>query len=686
MSENLIGELKRRKVFKVGAAYLVVAWLAVQGASIGFPAFEAPAWALRIFILVALLGFPVALVMAWVFESTPEGVAFDPVKTGTKRILAIAVVLSALALAWYFKGQPAYRAGDADVGAAFSREQSRPKAAPTINEHSIAVLPFENLSDAKANEYFVSGMQDMILTSLSKLRDLKVISRTSTEKYASRPENLKQVAAELGVAYILEGSVQRAGDQVLINLQLIDARSDTHLWAESFDRKVEDVFSVEREVAGLVADALRTTLLPAERANLGAAPTANQVAYDLFLRAEFSYRKYGDSQEEPLLREAIAHYEQAVAADPGFALAHAHLSLARARLYWDGGGTGEPRRLLAEQTRAAAEAAKRLSPELPDADLALADYQYRIGLDYPGALAAYDAVLARQARNPLALQGRAWALRRLGRYDEAIAAFSAATLVDPRDNLPFTDRGLTNFLAGYLDQAEADFRRALSLNPEDVAAARRLGELLFYRDGDIDGALRLLRPGTRNGEGDRVLLLARQRKYDEALAVIDRAAATGVLGDDAQPLRATVLRQAGRLAEARAAVKPLLPELRATVAALPANSGGGQAARYRLASAEGTLGNTQAALEQIAKALATLPPERDLANGSIGLGDAAAAYAQLGRLDLALPVLARIRQLKGTDMQTSAATLRLTPVWDPYRTDPRFQAELARFEARAKRG
>jgi TolB-like protein/Flp pilus assembly protein TadD len=676
VSGNLIDELKRRKVFKVGAAYLVVAWLAVQGASIGFPAFEAPPWALRVFILVMLLGFPVALVMAWVFESTPEGVAFDPVRKGTKRMVAVAVVLAALALAWYFKGQPAYRAAEAEAG-------PRPKATATVSEQSIAVLPFENLSDAKGNEYFVSGMQDMILTSLYKLRDLKVISRTSTEKYASRPDNLRKVAAELGVAYILEGSVQRQGDQVLINLQLIDARSDSHVWAENFDRKIEDVFTVEKEVAGLVAEALRTTLLPAAREGLGAAPTANPQAYDLFLRGQYEYNRYSMvAVGTESLRQAATHFEQAIAADPGFALAYARLSSTQAMRYWEGRLDKADRQALAESALHAAQKAKQLAPNLPEADLAMAEYQYRIQLDYPRALASYDAVLARQPRSQQALTFRAFTLRRLGRFDEAIASLSAAMELDPRDGFPVTERGLTHWFAGHLGQAEADFRRAISLNPEDEQAANRLSRLLLFRDGDTAAAMQALGSDEKTNVGQRVVLLVDARKFDEALALIDRAEAAGVGNEELAEQRAGVLDYAGRKDEARAIVKSKIADLRAAVAALPNNSGSGQGERHLLARAERILGNEDAALALVAEALVRLPVEKDPANGATNLGRAASFYASLGRLDLALPLLARIRALPGTDLTTSAAILRLDPDFDPVRADPRFQREVALFAAK----
>jgi TolB-like protein/Tfp pilus assembly protein PilF len=677
---NLFDELKRRKVFKVGAAYLVVAWLAVQVASIAFPAFDAPPWVLRVFMLVALLGFPVSVVMAWVFEATPEGVQVDPVRTGTKRVVGAAMVLAMLVLAWYFKDQ-AGTAGAA--GGRDPQEKSRLAAAPTASEHSIAVLPFENLSDAKANEYFVSGMQDMILTSLYKLRDLKVISRTSTEKYASRPENLRQVAAELGVAYILEGSVQRDGDHVLINLQLIDARSDSHVWAETFEREVQSVFTVEKEVAGLVAEALRTTLLPAARAGLGAAPTGNPAAYDFFLRAEFEYRRYNVANSLPdSLNQAIAHYEQAVAADPGFALAYAKLASARALKYWDGRLGDDSRQGLAAKVLAAATKAKKLAPELPEADLAMGDYQYRVQLDYQAAIAAYEAVLARQPRNQTALTFHGFALRRFGRWDDAIASFTAAMDVDPRDSMPCSERALTEFFAGYLDRAEADFRRAINLNPDEEQASARLGQLQVYRTGDAARALQTVR-GEHDANVDmQVVLLTFQKKYDEALALVDQATADGRLGEDAPEARAGVLWRAGRIDEARATLQPRIAALRAEVAALPINSGQGQGARHRLARAEQILGNDAAALVQVAQALQQLPMAKDPANGAINLGRAAAAYASLGRLDLSLPLLERIRALDGTDLYTSAASLRIDPDYDTVRTDPRFQAEVARFAAK----
>jgi len=474
---------------------------------------------------------------------------------------------------------------------------------------------------------------------------------------------------------------------VLINLQLIDARSDTHVWADAFERDVQSVFTVEKEVAGVVADALRTTLLPAAQAGLGSAPTRNAAAYDLFLRAEYEYHRYNVANSLPdSLFQAIEHYEQAVAADPDFALAYARLASARALKYWDGRLGDDTREGLAAKVLAAAKRAKELSPDLPEADLAMGDYQYRVQLDYMAAVAAYEAVLARQPRNQTALIFHGFALRRFGRWDDAIASFSAAMDVDPRDSMPCSERGLTHYFAGHLDQAEADFRRATMLNPDEEQAAARLGQLLVYRTGDIEAALKAVRAGRGANVDMQVVLLTFQKKYDEALSVIEQAKADGRLREEAPEMQAGVLWRAGRIDEARAVLQPRIAAMREEVAALPVNSGQGQGARYRLATAEQILGNEAAALSQVEQALEQLPIAKDPANGAINLGRAAGAYASLGRLDLALPLLARVRALDGTDLYTSAATLRIDPDYDKFRADPRFQAEVAAFAARdAKR-
>jgi TolB-like protein len=273
-------ELKRRNVYKVAIAYAVVAWLLMQVASQIFPFFDIPSWGVRLVVLLLIIGFPVALILAWAFELTPEGIKraedvnlSESVRRKTGRKLdffIIAVLLLVIAVLIF--------------------QRLHPKVSPAVSsapEKSIAVLPFDNLSEEKANAYFADGIQDEILTKLAGVGDLKVISRKSTAKYKSTPEDLKTVARELGVATVLEGSVQRAGDRVRVNVQLLDAHADMHLWAKSYDRDLKDVFAVESEVAQEIADALRAKLSPSQSNALATAPTHDPEAYDLFLKGEY---------------------------------------------------------------------------------------------------------------------------------------------------------------------------------------------------------------------------------------------------------------------------------------------------------------------------------------------------------------------------------------------------------------
>src|SRR5206468_11173590 len=283
---TLLTELKRRKVYRVAVAYAIVAWLLIQAASILFPTFEAPPWVMIVFVTAVILGFPVALILAWAFELTPEGIRRSEeippresktAKLGSKwtTIMVAAAVLAAALLAFQFART--HKPATAELP-----KQTAPTAAL---DKSVAVLPFENLSSDKENAFFAQGIQDEIITTLSKISGLRVISRTSTANYKSEPENLPEIARELRVANILEGSVQKSGDRAHINVQLIQADTDAHLWAQSYDRELTDIFAVEAEVAKRVADSLSATLSPQEKARVETKPTDNADAYVLYLRA-----------------------------------------------------------------------------------------------------------------------------------------------------------------------------------------------------------------------------------------------------------------------------------------------------------------------------------------------------------------------------------------------------------------
>src|SRR6267143_5403211 len=329
---TFLTELKRRKVYRVAVAYAIVAWLLIQAASILFPTFEAPPWVMKVFVTAVILGLPVALILAWAFELTPEGIrreeevapreSKEP-KAGRKwtAIIVAAAVLAAALLAFQF----------ARTRKPATAELPKQTAPAGNTDKSVAVLPFENLSSDKENAFFAQGIQDEIITTLSRIGGLRVISRTSTARYSSAPENLPEIARQLRVSNVLEGSVQKAGDRVHINVQLIRANDDAHLWAQSYDRQLTDIFGVEAEVAKSIADSLQATLSPQEKARVETKPTTNADAYVLYLRAR-DYQTRPDNLLQDF-KAAIDLYEQAIKLDPNFALAHARLSAAMSNVY-----------------------------------------------------------------------------------------------------------------------------------------------------------------------------------------------------------------------------------------------------------------------------------------------------------------------------------------------------------------
>src|ERR1700726_449586 len=330
-------ELKRRNVYKVAVAYAVVAWLLIQVATQVFPFFEVPNWAVRLVVLLIIIGFPIALVIAWAFELTPEGLkrtevadAAPAAPSRSRAWIYVVLIAGALSAGLFFLGRFTVSSGT-----------PRQSEAATVSNKSIAVLPFDNLSRDPDNAYFASGIQDEIITRLAKIADLKVISRTSTQQYHSQPGNLSEIAKQLGVANILEGSVQKAADQVRVNVQLIQVASDSHLWADTYDRKLVDIFAVESEMAKAIADSLQAKLTGGEQQALAVKPTNNSEAYDAYLRGlAFEARAFSPSDSA----KVVGFYERAVQLDPAFSLAWARLSRANAQVYFNSIDTTPARR------------------------------------------------------------------------------------------------------------------------------------------------------------------------------------------------------------------------------------------------------------------------------------------------------------------------------------------------------
>jgi TolB-like protein len=419
---SLLNELKRRNVIRMAGLYLVGAWLIVQVAGTVLPMFGAPAWMPRTVVLLLVIGFVPALIFAWVFELTPEGLKRDAdvppeqsiAKQTAQRMEHVMVVLLLVAVG-YFCVDKFVLAPKRQAEAVAAEGRSHSEAA--AHGKSIAVLPFENLSEDKSNGFFADGIQDQVLTSLAKIGELKVISRTSTQKYAARPENLSQIARELGVEHILEGSVQRAGNQVRINVQLIEAATDSHLWAETYDRKLEDVFAVQSEVAQNIAQALAAKLSRGEREAISTKPTEVPAAYEAYLRGRALVAHVAQTPREG--QELLAPFREAVRLDPKFALAWAELARWCFLISWGGlDPTGE---LNGEGTRAL-ERAVALAPDLPQAELARGVRMYYVDHDFSGALAVMRSLTTRLPNDAGVWLNVGYLSRRLGLFDESRGA------------------------------------------------------------------------------------------------------------------------------------------------------------------------------------------------------------------------------------------------------------------------
>src|SRR5437867_5556751 len=453
--KNFFGELKRRNVYKVAIAYAVISWLLVQAGSILFPTFEAPGWVMKAFVTMIAAGFPIALVIAWAFEMTPEGMKrtadvspdeFIPQWSKRKfATLIVGLVVIAGGLLIFQLWRTRYVS-----------------MTPSVPEKSIAVLPFENLSEEKANAYFAEGIQGEILTKLAGIGDLKVISRSSTAKYKSKPENLKTLAREVGVATVLEGSVQRTGDRVRVNVQLLDARIDTHLWAKSYDRDLKDIFAVESEVAQEIADTLRAKLSPSQSKALAAAPTRDTEAYDLFLKGEYQERQAESAENGELFDRAETFYRQAVARDPSFALAYARLAYSRLnRHYFINRLTSAQ----LEEVKSNIERALAIAPESPEAHLALGVFHYWGRRDYDSALRELDRAIELQPSNSDSRTYRGAIYRRRGDWRRSLAEFERVLELYPRDSLSLTELGNTYLWLRRWSEAEHALTRGLALDP-----------------------------------------------------------------------------------------------------------------------------------------------------------------------------------------------------------------------------
>ena len=555
------------------------------------------------------------------------------------------------------------------------------QATPATNDKSIAVLPFENLSADKENAYFASGMRDMILTKLSAIGTLKVISRTSTEKYASHPDDLKAVALQLGVATILEGSVQKSGNQVLINAQLIDARTDNHLWAEAYPRSLDNVFGVEGEVAQSVADALKAKLTPAQTVIVSTVPTHDREAYDLYLRANAYFNRANDQEALAVkdVPQAIDLYQKALEKDPGFALDAAALSRARIYLYWKEADKSEAQLAAA---KAAAEQALALQPDLGEGHMALGLYHYWGHRDYVQALQQFE--LARRTMpNNAELEGYfAYIARRQGRWSDAIAGMQRAALLDPRSSEFLDGLALTYSDLRRYEEADSTYARAESVtqNPAEERITRAANVVRWKGDlAPARAALGALKVGsddyTANAQNFFELDWL-SRDYAAAAIVAENASDADWNGP-----RRLSLAQAYQAAGDKAKARPLYMEVRTQMQAALRQRPDDADLHMDLSYAAAGLGLKDEAISEGRKATTLMSVGLDAGSGPSYLEQLTELYVRVGEYDQAINLLQKLLAMPTSGSAISPALLKLDPIWDPLRKDPRFQKLIADSKA-----
>ena len=683
---NFFSELKRRNVYKVAAAYAVFAWLLVQAASIVLPTFGAPGWAMQALLIALAFGFPITAVLAWAFEITDEGIKrtgeVAPNESGTRargrKLVGVTAALAVLAGGlfafqhWGFRNAQTPSPGGPGAAAA--------PAQPTAN--SIAVLPFRNLSEEKVNAFFAFGIQDEIITALAKISGLKVTSRTSAGQYESSPKNLSQVARELRVANILEGSVQKAGERVHINVQLIRADTDEHLWAQSYDRALTDIFSVEAEVAQSVASSLKAALSPEEKARVEARPTNNAEAYLLYLRGrEYQTRPTGLLQD---YQTAAELYTRAIALDPAFALAHARLATTLAYTYLNFQPTDEIKR----RARAEAESALKLQPESGEGHVAYGLCLYWTEKDYAAALQQLEIARKLQPNDAEIDYFTGAIRRRQGHWSEAVANMERASARDPRNSLFAREVLLTRWMVRDWAGAARGGDRAVALAPDLPLLKVERSYVDIWARGDLEPLNRALAaiPAGIDPDGEVTLahwdaaLLARD--FSTAERVVTAASSETLLTPFGTPLPKTYLLGCIALAQvdqakAESLFNAALPSMETDARTFPLDA----FRQAQLGLLYAFLGRKEDALRQGRRAVEILPESKDAFYGSCLSGLLALICARTGEVDEALRLVEHLLTIPGPvsqvfDGSMTINDLRLRWPWDSLRDHPRFRQLL----------
>ncbi len=510
--DTFFAELKRRNVYKVAVAYAVAGWALSQGIAQVFPVFDVPNWVIRSIVVLIIIGLPIALVLAWMFEITPQGIkstetadAMPGMARQKKHTWIYVVVIGGLvSIGLFFLGR--YSAG------------SRAVSTGSISNKSIAVLPFDNLSRDPDNAYFAEGVQDEILTRLAKVADLKVISRTSTQHFKSAPENLPQIAKQLGVTNILEGSVQKAADQVRVNVQLINAITDAHVWADTYDRKLTDIFAVESEIAKNIAETLQARLSGSEKSSIAKTPTVNPEAYELYLKGRFFWNKRTGTD----LRKAIDYFNQAIAKDPNYALAY--VGLADSYLLLSSYAAVSPAESL-PPARSALKKALELDDSLAEAHASFG-LLTTLELDLHRALDELKRAVELKPNYATAHHWLALAHLTLAQFDSAISEAKRAIELDPLSLVINADTSWIYFSARRYDEAEAQVRKTLEIGPQFFLAHYYLGEVLQFKAHLSEAIAEFQKAFELNNDPYSLAMLgqayARNGQRDEAQKILAR--------------------------------------------------------------------------------------------------------------------------------------------------------------------
>jgi TolB-like protein/Tfp pilus assembly protein PilF len=665
-------ELKRRKVYRVAIAYIVAGWALAQGLAQVLPVFEIPNSVIRVVIALLLTGFPVALVLAWMFDITPSGIqrtspiASQSTASAHRRrnlvMLAVAGVLISACVGFFVL----------------------PRAAARKIDKSIAVLPFENLSDEKENAYFADGVQDDILTNLSKIGDLKVISRTSVMPYRGSQHNVRDIGKALGVSTILEGSVRRAGNRVRVNVQLIDATNDEHLWANDYDRDLTDVFAIQTDLAQKIAGELQAKLSPTEKAQMEKRPTQNSEAYLAFMRA---HALHSSSYEDFVkLKEGEQMYERAISLDPEFAVAFARYSQLESWIVHSYERTQQRR----DKARSLAERALQLQPDLPEGHLALGFSYYYGDNNYDAASQEFQIAqrgLPNDSDGYLAIGA---IQRRQGKWAESTANLEKAASLDPKDIWPLQNLSFNYGMQRDFPGADKTLDRALQIQPENPVLLSLKAKLAVLARGDLSIGQKCLEkiksiPMSNEARvkvlGGNIEFLLLQRKYKEALELAQNSADdlySAIPGELAGKYFAIGLAQKGlgNEGEARAAFLKAkdLAEQNAARRTDEAD------ARVQLAKLHAWLGEKDAAVADAQRAMQLRPESKDAFEGPQITAQAAEVYAIVGDKDRAIELL---DGLLNRPSDVTVYGLKLSPAWDPLRKDPRFQALIDKYGAKA---